>query len=498
MLADHLVENIPDLGLFLFDELLGLLNGGRQALGVKARVDERLEQLKRHLLGQPALLQLELGADHDDRAARVVDALAEQVLAEAALLALQHVGERLQRALVGAGDDAAAPAVVEQGVDRLLQHALFVAHDDVGRAQLDQPLQAVVAVDDAAVEVVEVRRGEAAAVERHQRPQVGRDHRHQLEDHPFRTSAGFDEVLDQLQALDQLLALGLRGGVAQLLAQARALLVEVDRLQHGADRLGADLCAEGVVAVLVERIEVLLLAQQLAVLERREAGLGDHVVLEVEDALEVAQRHVEQQTDARRQRLQEPDVRHGRGQLDVAHAVAAHLRERHLDAALLADDAAVLHALVLAAQALVVLDRPEDARAEQAVALGLEGAVVDRLRLLDLAERPGADALRAGDRDLDLIEALWPRHLAEDVHQLVHEPSLSNLTVDPASGSLVAAASCRRARSMASIASEAALLQLHVEAEGAKLLHQHVEGFRHSRLEVVVSAHDRLVDLRAA
>ena len=64
------------------------------------------------------------------------------------------------------------------------------------------------------------------------------------------------------------------------------------------------------------------------------------------------------------------------------------LRQRHLDAALLADDALVLHALVLAAQALVVLDRPEDARAEQAVALGLEGAVVDRLRLLDLAVGP--------------------------------------------------------------------------------------------------------------
>ena len=85
----------------------------------------------------------------------IVDALAEQVLAEAALLALQHVGERLQRTLVGAGDDAAAPAVVEQRVDRFLQHALLVAHDDVGRLQLHQPLQTVVAVDDAAVEIVQ-------------------------------------------------------------------------------------------------------------------------------------------------------------------------------------------------------------------------------------------------------------------------------------------------------------------------------------------------------
>jgi hypothetical protein len=73
----------------------------------------------------------------------------------------------------------------------------------------------------------------------------------------------------------------------------------------------------------------------------------------------------------------------------VAHALAPHADQRDFDAALLADDALVLHALVLAAQALVVLDRPEDAGAEQAVTLRLERAVVDGLRLLDLAERPG-------------------------------------------------------------------------------------------------------------
>ena len=57
---------------------------------------------------------------------------------------------------------------------------------------------------------------------------------------------------------------------------------------------------------------------------------------------------------------------------------------RDLDAALLADDAAVLQALVLAAQALVVLDGPEDLGAEETVALRLERAVVDGLRLLAL------------------------------------------------------------------------------------------------------------------
>ena len=76
-------------------------------------------------------------------------------------------------------------------------------------------------------------------------------------------------------------------------------------------------------------------------------------------------------------------------------ALAAHLGLDDLDAALLADDAAVLHALVLAAVALVVLHRAEDLGAEEPVALRLEGPVVDRLGLLDLAVRPLADLLRA-------------------------------------------------------------------------------------------------------
>src|SRR5690606_27241814 len=131
-------------------------DGRRLPLRLQARVDERLEQLQRHLLRQAALMQLQFRADDDHGTAGIVNALAEQVLPEAALLALQHVGERLQRALVSAGYDAAAAAVVEQRVDSLLQHALFVADDDVRRAQLHQPLQAVVAIDDAAIEVVEI------------------------------------------------------------------------------------------------------------------------------------------------------------------------------------------------------------------------------------------------------------------------------------------------------------------------------------------------------
>ena len=225
MLANDLFQDVPDFRTLLLDHALGGLDGVGHGVGLQPRVDEWLEQLQRHLFRQAALVQLELGTDHDHRTARIVDPLAEQVLAETALLALEHVAQRLERTLVGAGDDAAAATVVEQRIDRFLQHALLVAHDDVRRPQFDQPLQAVVAVDDAAIEVVEVRRGEAAAVERHQRTQLRRNDRHDFENHPLRARARFDKRLDQLQSLDQLLALGLRRRLAQVLAQRIALFL---------------------------------------------------------------------------------------------------------------------------------------------------------------------------------------------------------------------------------------------------------------------------------
>ena len=93
-------------------------------------------------------------------------------------------------------------------------------------------------------------------------------------------------------------------------------------------------------------------------------------------------------------------------EFDVRHALAPHLGLRDLDAALLADDAAMLEALVLATQALVVLDRAEDLGAEETVALRLERPVVDRLGLLDLAEGPRADHVRRRQSDADRIEVI--------------------------------------------------------------------------------------------
>src|SRR5690348_12677972 len=99
----------------------------------------------------------------------------------------------------------------------------------------------------------------------------------------------------------------------------------------------------------------------------------------------------------------------------MTHALTAHLRLRDLDAALFANDAAVLEPLVLAAKALVVLHRPEDLRAEESVALRLERTIVDGLRLLHLAVGPGTDHLRRCEADLDRIEMLNRSMLFEEL-----------------------------------------------------------------------------------
>src|SRR5665213_2299555 len=262
MVGDDLVEHVPDLRTNTLHHALGALDVLREVLAHQLAHHERLEQLQGHLLGKTALVQLQLRTDDDDRAAAVVDALAEQVLAEAALLALEHVGQRLELAVTCAGDGTAATAVVDQRVHGLLEHALLVAHDDLRGAQLEQSLEPVVAVDDAPVEVIEVAGGEAATVELHHGAQLRRDHREDIEHHPRGCGARLSECLDHAEALDRLLAALTAGGL-RLLAQAEPLLGEVDLVEQLAHRSRSDARLEHL-AVAVDVLAVLGVREQVA------------------------------------------------------------------------------------------------------------------------------------------------------------------------------------------------------------------------------------------
>ena len=77
-----------------------------------------------------------------------------------------------------------------------------------------------------------------------------------------------------------------------------------------------------------------------------------------------------------------------RRELDMPHALSADFGLNDLDTAFVADNAAVLHPLVLAAVALPILDRAENLRAKQSVFFRLKRPVIDGLRFLHFAIGP--------------------------------------------------------------------------------------------------------------
>ena len=168
---------------------------------------------------------------------------------------------------------------------------------------------------------------------------------------------------------------------------------------------------------------------------------GDEVGREVDDLLELLGLELlaglgarEEVGEPRAGAAQVPDVDDGRGELDVAHALAPDLGAGHLDAAALADDALEPDALVLAAGALEVLLRTEDLLAEQAVLLRLERAVVDGLGLLDLTVGPHADGFRGGQTDAELVEVVDVQHVIHDLPGLRGEPEGGKRSAPSVSG----------------------------------------------------------------
>ena len=101
---------------------------------------EGFEQFDGHFFGHTALIHLQFRANHDNATTGIVHTFPQQVLTEPALLAFQHIGQALQRTVVGTGHRTSPAAVVNQRVHRFLQHPLFIADDDVGSVELQQAL----------------------------------------------------------------------------------------------------------------------------------------------------------------------------------------------------------------------------------------------------------------------------------------------------------------------------------------------------------------------
>ena len=210
------------------------------------------------------------------------------------------------------------------------------------------------------------------------------------------------EGLRHLEALGDLAALLAGGLLLHHVAKLDGEGLDVHLLEQLLDGLGAHLGLEAFTELRAV-LAVLVLVEDLAFLQGGAAALGDRVGLEVEHALQILQGDVQQVADAAGDALEEPHVADRGGQLDVAHALAAHGLLGDLDAALVAGDAFELLALVLATQAFPVVHGSEDAGAEEAVALGLQAAVVDGLGLGDFALGPGTHLVRAGQGHPDAL-----------------------------------------------------------------------------------------------
>jgi len=179
------------------------------------------------------------------------------------------------------------------------------------------------------------------------------------------------------------------------------------------------------VRILLHHLPVLFFRQQLTPFEGGFARIEDDEGVKIEDFFQFAQGQIQDVADFAREAPQKPDVGDRRGQLNMSHPLATYLGLNDLDPALLTDHPAMLHPFVLAAVALVVLDRSEDPGTKQPIPFRLEGAVIDGLRLLHLAVGPFSNPLRRSDHDLHRIKMQRVLGLHEKTVELFQRNLLS-------------------------------------------------------------------------
>ena len=245
-----------------------------------------------------------------------------------------------------------------------------------------QPFEPVVAVDNPAIEVVEVARRKSATIELHHWAQFGRNDGDDAQDHPFGAVARIPERLDNFDALEEaLIGLGALGN--HFFTQLGSELVQVDLLKERADSLRPHACSEGATVAVLGCI-VFFLGEELHFLELGFAWVYDNVFFVIKDRAQRGNGQVKEQTHATRHGPVEPDVRDRACQLDVAHALTAHSGIGDFYAAAVADDPLVAYRFEFSAIAFPLFGCPENPFAEKPVALRSECPVIDGFRFLNL------------------------------------------------------------------------------------------------------------------
>ena len=212
--------------------------------------------------------------------------------------------------------------VIEECVDRLLQHPFFVANDDFRRFECQQCFQAVVAVDDATIEVIQVGGGETSAFKRNERAQIRRNNRQHFEGHPLGTRFALDEPFDDFHLLNQLFAGHFAAGGRQCVFELAEASGQIDFLKQFTNPFGPDAGVEAVNTVVVERLAIFEFREKLFLFKRSFAGINHDVVIVVDDVFEVAHGHIQKEAHAAGRGFKEPDMGNRNSQLNVSHAFA--------------------------------------------------------------------------------------------------------------------------------------------------------------------------------
>ena len=155
------------------------------------------------------------------------------------------------------------------------------------------------------------------------------------------------------------------------------------------NRLGSHGCGE-VFTILFLRIAEFQFGQKLAALEWGIARVDNNEIFVVDDALELAGRHIQHETQAGRHALVEPDVGDWNRKINVAHPLATNAGNGDLNATTIANDALMLDAFIFAARAFPVPCWAENTFTEQTAFFGLECTIVDRFRIFYFALAPAA------------------------------------------------------------------------------------------------------------
>ncbi len=181
----YVLQNIPYHRVFTVNYLFGRFYSFNNAAFNKFPYNERFVEFGGHVLGKPAFMHLQFGSYHDNGTGGIVNTFTKQVLAETALFPFKAVGQRFKSTISFCLNGIRFAGVIEQGIDGFLEHTFFVAQNDLGSFNLDKAFETVVANDHPAVQVIQVRGGKPSPVEGYQRPQIGRNHRDDLHDHPL-------------------------------------------------------------------------------------------------------------------------------------------------------------------------------------------------------------------------------------------------------------------------------------------------------------------------